>query len=202
MQALCMPHLKIKPVSFDCGASRSTLSISFYQMMQPMQPRFVLQQAVPRQPVVLSHARPAQPWLGQLQQLPAQVRPAAGRMAPAAMPPPIVKDMAKPGARPLRWVYAAPMLRNRGCSTNPKVILPFSKVVPTKVIGPEQKELPKQAGVEEMPHRLKSFGNLASSGSVKSQNVNLSQLVLPPVPKATGGVHADESTGAQRAPCN
>ena len=170
--------------------------------MQPMQPRYVLQQAVPRQPVVLSHARPAQPWLGQLQQLPAQVRPAAGRMAPAAMPPPIVKDMAKPGARPLRWVYAAPMLRNRGCSTNPKVILPFSKVVPTKVIGPEQKELPKQAGVEEMPHRLKSFGNLASSGSVKSQNVNLSQLVLPPVPKATGGVHADESTGAQRAPCN
>ena len=130
---------------------------SFYQMMQPMQPRYVLQQAVPRQPVVLSHARPAQPWLGQLQQLPAQVRPAAGRMAPAAMPPPIVKDMAKPGARPLRWVYAAPMLRNRGCSTNPKVILPFSKVVPTKVIGPEQKELPKQAGVEEMPHRLKSF---------------------------------------------
>ena len=130
---------------------------SFYQMMQPRQPRYVLQQAVPRQPVVLSHARPAQPWLGQLQQLPAQVRPAAGRMAPAAMPPPIVKDMAKPGARPLRWVYAAPMLRNRGCSTNPKVILPFSKVVPTKVIGPEQKELPKQAGVEEMPHRLKSF---------------------------------------------
>ena len=156
-KTLCMPHLKIKPVSFDCGASRSTLSISFYQMMQPMQPRYVLQQAVPRQPVVLSHARPAQPWLGQLQQLPAQVRPAAGRMAPAAMPPPIVKDMAKPGARPLRWVYAAPMLRNRGCSTNPKVILPFSKVVPTKVIGPEQKELPKQAGVEEMPHRLKSF---------------------------------------------
>ena len=135
---------------------------SFYheqmmQPMQPMQPPFVLQQAVPRQPVVLSHARPAQPWLGQLQQLPAQVRPAAGRMAPAAMPPPIVKDMAKPGARPLRWVYAAPMLRNRGCSTNPKVILPFSKVVPTKVMAPEQKELPKQAGVEEMRHRLKSF---------------------------------------------
>ena len=125
--------------------------------MQPMQPRFVLQQAVPRQPVVLSHARPAQPWLGQLQQLPAQVRPDAGRMAPAAMPPPIVKDMAKPGARPLRWVYAAPMLRNRGCSTNPKVILPFSKVVPTKVMAPEQEELPKQAGVEEMPHQLKSF---------------------------------------------
>ena len=116
------------------------------QTMQPMQPRFVLQQALPRQPVVLSHVRPAQPWLGQLQQLPVQVKPAAGHMAPAAMATPTLKDMAKPAARPLRWVYAAPM--------QPKVVLPCQKVVSAKVMAPEQKKFPKEVAVEGMPHRL------------------------------------------------
>ena len=116
------------------------------QTMQPMQPRIVLQQALPRQPVVLSHVRPAQPWLGQLQQLPVQVKPAAGHMAPAAMPTPTLKDMAKPAARPLRWVYAAPM--------RPKVVLPCQKVVSAKVMAPEQKKFPKEVAVEGMPHRL------------------------------------------------
>ena len=142
--------------------------------MQPIQPRLVLQQAVLKQPVV-SHVRPAQPWLGQLQ-LPAQVRP-AGPMAPAAMPTP-VKHMAKL-ARPLRWVYAAHMQRTQG-RTN-QVVLPFQQVVSTKVMAPE-KELPKEAGCGgDAPLTLRFFGNLASSGFVSQndQNVNLFQLVLP-----------------------
>jgi len=112
--------------------------------MQPIQPR--VQQAVLKQPVLshMSHVRPAQPWLGQqqLQQLPAQVRPAAGP-APAAMPTPMV-HMAKL-ARPLRWVYAAPMhpmQRTQGRSN--QVVLPFQQVVSTKVMAPERKELPKE----------------------------------------------------------
>ena len=158
--------------------------------MQPIQPRLVLQQAVLKQPVV-SHVRPAQPWLGQLQ-LPAQVRP-AGPMAPAAMPTP-VKHMAKL-ARPLRWVYAAPMQRTQG-RTN-QVVLPFQQVVSTKVMAPERKELPKEAGCGgDAPSTLRFFGNLASSGFVKSQNdqnVNLFQLVLPrPKPQVSTQVKAPE----------
>ena len=124
--------------------------------MQPIQPRLVLQQAVLKQPV-LSHVRPAQPWLGQLQ-LPAQVRPAAGPIAPAAMPTPMVKHMAKL-ARPLRWVYAAPMhpmQRTQG-RTN-QVVLPFQQVVSTKVMAPERKELPKEAGCGgDAPSTLRFF---------------------------------------------
>ena len=171
--------------------------------MQPIQPR--VQQAVLKQPVLshMSHVRPAQPWLGQLQlqQLPAQVRPAAGP-APAAMPTPMV-HMAKL-ARPLRWVYAAPMhpmQRTQGRSN--QVVLPF-QVVSTKVMAPE-KELPKEAGCGgDAPSTLIFFGNLASDfvKSQNDQNVNLFQLVLPSAPKATGGVHAGESTRAQRAPAD
>ena len=49
-------------------------------------------------------------------------------------------------------------------------------------MAPEQKELPKEAGVEEMPHHAPStvFGNLASCGCVKSQNINLFQLICLP----------------------
>ena len=122
--------------------------------MQPIQPR--VQQAVLKQPVLshMSHVRPAQPWLGQQQlQLPAQVRPAAGP-APAAMPTPMV-HMAKL-ARPLRWVYAAPMhpmQRTQGRSN--QVVLPF-QVVSTKV-APE-KELPKEAGCGgDAPSTLRFF---------------------------------------------
>ena len=163
--------------------------------MQPIQPRLVLQQAVLKQPVV-SHVRPAQPWLGQLQ-LPAQVRPAAGPIAPAAMPTPMV-HMAKL-ARPLRWVYAAPMHPMQRTQGRTQVVLPF-QVVSTKV-APE-KELPKEAGCGgDAPSTLIFFGNLASDfvKSQNDQNVNLFQLVLPSAPKATGGVHAGESTRAQRA---
>ncbi|CAL1128704.1 unnamed protein product [Cladocopium goreaui] len=118
--------------------SRVLLAMQMIHLMQPIQPRLVLQQAVLKQPVV-SHVRPAQPWLGQLQ-LPAQVRP----MAPAAMPTP-VKHMAKL-ARPLRWVYAAPMQRTQG-RTN-QVVLPFQQVVSTKVMAPERKELPKEVSTQ------------------------------------------------------
>ena len=90
--------------------------------MQQMQPSLVLQQAVLKQPAVLSHARPAQPWLGQVHQLrqlnPA--RPMAMPVAmPVAMPTPIVKAVVKPVARPLRWVYAAPMQRNKSTKDAP-----------------------------------------------------------------------------------
>ena len=149
--------------------------------MQPIQPR--VQQAVLKQPVLshMSHVRPAQPWLGQQQlQLPAQVRPAAGP-APAAMPTPMV-HMAKL-ARPLRWVYAAPMHPMQRTQGRTQVVLPF-QVVSTKV-APE-KELPKEAGCGgDAPSTLRFFGNLASSdssGFVKNQNdqnVNSFQLVLP-----------------------
>ena len=66
------------------------------QPMQQMQPRLVLQQAVLKQPAVLSHARPAQPWLGQVHQL-GQLNPARPMAMPVAMPTPIVKAVVKPG---------------------------------------------------------------------------------------------------------
>ena len=135
------------------------MQMQMIHLMQPIQPRLVLQQAVLKQPVLshMSHVRPAQPWLGQLQlqQLPAQVRPAAGP-APAAMPTPMV-HMAKL-ARPLRWVYAAPMhpmQRTQGRSN--QVVLPFQQVVSTKVMAPE-KELPKEAGCGgDAPSTLRFF---------------------------------------------
>ena len=158
-----------------------------------MQPRFVLQQALPRQPVVLSHVRPAQPWLGQLQQLPVQVKPAAGHMAPAAMPTPTLKDMAKPAARPLRWVYAAPM--------QPKVVLPCQKVVSAKVMAPEQKKFPKEVAVEGMPKIFWGSKPLPALSRVKMLICSSwFCYVLPSVPKATGGVRASETTTTQRAP--
>lgn len=166
--------------------------------MQPIQPRSrLVQQAVLKQPVLshMSHVRPAQPWLGQLQQLPAQVRPAGP--APAAMPTPMV-HMAKL-ARPLRWVYAAPMHPMQCTQGRTQVVLPFQQVVSTKV-APERKELPKEAGCGgDAPSTLRFFGNLASSdssGFVKSQNdqnVNLFQWVLPcPEPQVSTQVKAPE----------
>ena len=116
------------------------------QPMQQMQPRLVLQQAVLKQPAVLSHARPAQPWLGQVHQL-GQLNPARPMAMPVAMPVAMptrfVKAVVKPVARPLRWVFAAPMQRNQGCSTN-QVVLPCQELLSTKVMAPEQKELPKE----------------------------------------------------------
>ena len=128
------------------------------QTMQPMQPRLVLQQAVLRQPAVLLHARPAQPWLvGQVQhQLPAQLKTvSAGPMAmPGAMPTPIVKPAVKPVAKPSQWVYAAPLQSNPG-HQKPNAGLP--KLVSMKVTTPQRKELPlidgqvpRDAGVDGM----------------------------------------------------
>jgi hypothetical protein len=160
---LQVPHLKIKPFSFNCGASPSALSM---QTMQPMQPRLVLQQAVLRQPAVLLHARPVQPWLvGQVQhQLPAQLKTvSAGPMAmPVAMPTPIVKTVVKPVAKPSQWVYAAP-LRSTPGHQKPNAGLP--KLVSMKVTTPQRKELPlidgqvpRDAGVEGMhPVDFKTF---------------------------------------------
>ena len=160
-----MPHLKIKPFSFDCGASPSALSM---QTMQPMQPRLVLQQAVLRQPAVLLHARPAQPWLvGQVQhQLPAQLKTvSAGPMAmPVAMPTPIVKTVVKPVAKPSQWVYAAPLHSTSG-HQKPNTGLPKPQLLSMKVTTPQRKELPlidgqvpRDAGVEGMhPVDFKTF---------------------------------------------
>ena len=140
------------------------------QTMQPMQPRLVLQQAVLRQPAVLLHARPVQPWLvGQVQhQLPAQLKTvSAGPMAmpvamPVAMPTPIVKTVVKPVAKPSQWVYAAP-LRSTPGHQKPNAGLP--KLVSMKVTTPQRKELPlidgqvpRDAGVEAMhPVDFKTF---------------------------------------------
>ena len=143
-----MPHLKIKPFSFNCGASPSALSM---QTMQPMQPRLVLQQAVLRQPAVLLHARPAQPWLGQVHQ-PGQWNPARPMAMPVAMP--IVKAVVKPVAKPSQWVYAAPLQSTPG-HQKPNAGLP--KLVSMKVTTPQRKELPlidgqvpRDAGVDGM----------------------------------------------------
>ena len=92
------------------------------QMQQKMQPRLVLRQAVVRQPVVPSHARPAQPWLGQVHQL-GQLNPARPMAMPVAMPTPIVKAVVKPVVKPLQWVYAALLQSTPGRSINPKVVL-------------------------------------------------------------------------------
>ena len=185
-------HLQCFAVSF------SAMQMQMIHPMQPIQPRSrLVQQAVLKQPVLshMSHVRPAQPWLGQqqqLQQLPAQVRPAGP--APAAMPTPMV-HMAKL-ARPLRWVYAAPMHPMQRTRRS-QVVLPFQQVS-TKV-APE-KELPKEAGCGgDAPSTVRFFGNLASSdssGFVKSQNdqnVNLFQWVLPrPKPQVSTQVKAPE----------
>ena len=92
------------------------------QMQQKMQPRLVLRQAVVRQPVVPSHARPARPWLGQVHQL-GQLNPVRPMAMPVAMPTPIVKAVVKPVVKPLQWVYAAPLQSTPGHSINPKVVL-------------------------------------------------------------------------------
>ena len=150
-----VPHLKIKPFSFNCGASPSTLSM---QTMQPMQPRLVLQQAVLRQPAVLLHARPVQPWLvGQVQhQLPAQLKTvSAGAMAmPVAMPTPIVKTVSSLW-RSHRNGSMRPPLRSTPGHQKPNAGLP--KLVSMKVTTPQRKELPlidgqvpRDAGVEAM----------------------------------------------------
>ena len=141
--------------------------------MQQMQPRLVLQQAVLKQPAVLSHARPAQPWLGQVHQL-GQLNPARPMAMPVAMPTPIVKAVV-PVARPLRWVYAAPMQRNQINQGRTNQVVPCQELVSMKVMAPElkelPKELPKEAGcVGDAASTFKFFGNLASSGFVKSQN--------------------------------
>ena len=155
--------------------------------MQQMQPRLVLQQAVLKQPAVLSHARPAQPWLGQVHQL-GQLNPARPMAMPVAMPTPIVKAVVKPVARPLRWVYAAPMQRNQiNQGRTNQVVLRCQELVSMKVMAPEQKELPKElpkeAGcVGDAPSTFKFFGNLASSGFVKSQNdQNVNLFIFVPV---------------------
>ena len=157
------------------------------QPMQQMQPRLVLQQAVLKQPAVLSHARPAQPWLGQVHQL-RQLNPVRPMAMPVAMPTPIVKAVVKPVARPLRWVYAAPMQRNQiNQGRTNQVVLRCQELVSMKVMAPElkelPKELPKEAGcVGDSPSTFKFFGNLASSGFVKSQNdQNVNLFIFVPV---------------------
>ena len=142
--------------------------------MQTMQPRFVLQQALPRQPAVLSYAQPAQPWrVGQVQnQLPTPMKTVSA--GPIAMPSPTLKAMVKPLMKPSEWVYAAPPLRTPGWSAGQNFVLPFAKptaglptpqVVSVKVTAPERKELPlidgqvpRDAGVEGMhPVDFKAF---------------------------------------------
>ena len=142
--------------------------------MQTMQPRFVLQQALPRQPAVLSYAQPAQPWrVGQVQnQLPTPMKTVSA--GPMAMPSPTLKAMVKPVVKPPQWVYAAPPLRTPGWSAGQNFVLPFAKptaglptpqVVSVKVTAPERKELPlidgqvpRDAGVEGMhPVDFKAF---------------------------------------------
>ena len=159
-------HLNAAPFSFEsavcCVLFRIQMQMQMVQQMQQMQPLLVLRQAVPRQPVVLSHAQAAQPWLGQVHQLPAQVKP--GRMVPVA---PMVKHVVKPVAKPSQWIYAAPLQSTLGHLANPKVGLPCPKpqVVSTHVKPPERKELPlidgqvpKDQGVEGMhPIDFKKF---------------------------------------------
>ena len=70
--------------------------LSRMQMQQKMQPRLVLRQAVVRQPVVPSHARPAQPWLGQVHQL-GQLNPARPMAMPVAMPTAMPTPIVKAG---------------------------------------------------------------------------------------------------------
>ena len=176
MQTLCLhvPHFKIKPFSVDCGPSPSALSMQMMQPMQPMQPRFVPQQALPRQPAVLSYARPAQPWrVGQVQhQLPTPMQTVSA--GPMAMPSPIVKAMVKPLVKPPQWVYAAPLLRTPARTSEQSLVFPVAKpnaglptpqLVSVKVTAPERKELPlidgqvpRDAGVEGMhPVEFKAF---------------------------------------------
>ena len=171
--------------------------------MQQMQPRLVLQQAVLKQPAVLSHARPAQPWLGQVHQL-GQLNPARPMAMPVAMRTPIVKAVVKPVARPLRWVYAAPMQRNQiNQGRTNQVVLACQELVSTKVMAPElkelPKELPKEAGcVGDAPSTFKFFGNLASSGFVKSQNdQNVNLFIFVPVGFAS---HAKQVVSMQVKP--
>ena len=185
------------------------------QPMQQMQPRLVLQQAVLKQPAVLSHARPAQPWLGQVHQL-GQLNPARPMAMPVAMPTPIVKAVVKPVARPLRWVYAAPMQRNQiNQGRTNQVVLRCQELVSMKVMAPEQKELPKELPkelVNELPKELpkeagcvgdapstfKFFGNLVSSGFVKSQNdQNVNLFIFVPVGFAS---HAKQVVSMQVKP--
>ena len=139
-----------------------------------MQPRFVLQQALPRQPAVLSYAQPAQPWrVGQVQnQLPTPMKTVSA--GPMVMPSPTLKAMVKPVVKPPQWVYAAPLLRTPGRSAGQNLIFPVPKptaglptpqVVSVKVTAPERKELPlidgqvpRDAGVEGMhPVDFKAF---------------------------------------------
>ena len=123
------------------------MQMQMMQPMQQMQPRLVLQQAVLKQPAVLSHARPAQPWLGQVHQL-GQLNPARPMAMPVAMPTPIVKAVVKPVklvGRPLRWVYAAPMQRNQiNQERTNQVVLRCQELVSMKVMAPELKEIPKE----------------------------------------------------------
>eukprot|EP00435_Cladocopium_sp_Y103_P031523 s2476_g8.t1 len=90
------------------------------QMMQQMQPRLVLRKAVPRQPMMLSYAQAAQPRLGQLHQLPGQLKPGpVGPMPmPVVMPTPMLKHMAKPVAKPMQWVCAAPLQGTANAKVN------------------------------------------------------------------------------------
>jgi len=153
---------------------RRLLSTVSLQTMQTMQPRFVLQQALPRQPAVLSYAQPAQPWrVGQVQnQLPTPMKTVSA--GPIAMPSPTLKAMVKPVVKPPQWVYAAPLLKTPGRSAGQNFVLPFAKptaglptpqVVSVKVTAPERKELPlidgqvpRDAGVEGMhPVEFKAF---------------------------------------------
>ena len=169
-----------KPNRFRSAATstsqRRAMQIQMMQPMQPMQPRLVLQPVL-KQPAVLSHARPAQPWLGQVHQL-RQLNPARPMVPvamPVAMPTPIVKAVVKPVARPFRWVYAAPMhpmQRNQINQGRSNQVVPCQELAATKVMAPEQKELPKElpkeAGcVGDAPSTFQFFGNLASSGFVK-----------------------------------
>ena len=196
MQTLCLhvPHFKIKPFRVDCGPSPSAVSM---QTMKPMQPRFVLQQALPRQPAVLSYAQPAQPWrVGQVQnQLPTPMKTVSA--GPMVMPSPTLKAMVKPMVKPPQWVYAAPPLRTPGWSAGQNFVLPFAKptaglptpqVVSVKVTAPERKELPlidgqvpRDAGVEGMhPVDFKAFWeqNLFKIFNIFCQLVYLFQSVL------------------------
>ena len=85
------------------------MQMQMMQPMQQMQPRLVLQQAVLKQPAVLSHARPAQPWLGQVHQL-GQLNPARPMAMPVAMPTPIVKAVVKAVVKPWPGHYVGFML--------------------------------------------------------------------------------------------
>ena len=186
------------------------------QPMQQMQPRLVLQQAVLKQPAVLSHARPAQPWLGQVHQL-GQLNPARPMAMPVAMPVANAHREGRGQARGqaitmgLCCPYAAqpnqPRTHQSGGPPMPRACVDEGDGSRTEGAsqGASQgaselpKELPKEAGcVGDAPSTFKFFGNLASSGFVKSQNdQNVNLFIFVPVGFAS---HAKQVVSMQVKP--